>query len=566
ASKWISTFAPSKADSKSVVDFLTSNGFSITAVPASREYVVFRGTADQFDATFGAGIHVYAHGGTSLLAPSKVPTLPASVAGMVSGLSLDQARLLTHPDNVKQGELPDQAQPQTFSRQVAPLALVTTPCSGYYGQHTVTVPAAYGKTQYPTYNCGYTPAQMRSAYGISGLPHSQNGAGQTVAIIDAYASPTIVSDVNTYSAALGEPGLTSATYQQIVPSPSEFADQEACQEPSGWQPEQTLDIESVHALAPGAKILYVGGYNCGGGLDVAMSKILDNNLSNIVSNSYGDLGEDVGSDVIAGETNLYLQAAGEGIGLYFSSGDNGDETPNGLAAQPDFPASSPWVTSVGGTSLGIDQHGKIAMETGWGDTLDKIVADPTAPGGLGYIAPLPGAIFGGGAGGGRSTVFAQPSYQHGVVPSSLAHGMRVSPDIAALADPYTGFLIGISPINDDTALTTDPFENDTYGGTSLASPMTAAMIALVQQATHSKIGFANPTLYAIDRVLPSAFRDVKPQNPPAALAYTGAVSGNSYLLTLDRDTSLATAVKYDDVTGIGGVSFSLLTLLGQGTH
>jgi subtilase family serine protease len=566
ASQWISAFAPSKADSDALVDFLTSNGFTITAVPASREYVVFRGTADQFDATFGAGIHRYAHGGTSLLAPSKVPTLPASVAGMVSGLSLDQARLLTHPDNVKQGELPDQAQPQTFSRQIAPQALVTTPCSNYYGEHLVTVPAAYGKTQYPTYNCGYTPAQMRSAYGISALPASQNGAGQTVAIIDAYASPTIVSDVNTYSAALGEPGLTSATYQQIVPTPDQFSDQEACQEPSGWQPEQTLDVESVHALAPGAKILYVGGYNCGGGLDVAMSKILDGNLANIVSNSYGDLGEDVGADVIAGETNLYLQAAGEGIGLYFSSGDSGDETPNGLPAQPDFPASSPWVTAVGGTSLGIDQHGKIAMETGWGDTLDKIIADPTAPGGLGYSAPLPGTIFGGGAGGGRSTVFAQPWYQRGVVPSSLAHGKRVSPDIAALADPYTGFLIGISPINDDTALTTDPFENDTYGGTSLASPMTAAMIALVQQATHSRIGFANPTLYAVDRVLPSAFRDVKPQNPPAALAYTGRISGNSYLLTLDRDTSLKTAVKYDDVTGIGGVSFSLLTLVGQGRH
>ncbi|MEO6534167.1 MAG: S53 family peptidase [Pseudolysinimonas sp.] len=564
AAQWISRFAPSKADSNDLVSFLTSNGFTISAVPASREYVVFRGTADQFDATFGASIHRYAHGGTSLLAPSKVPTLPASIAGKVQGLSLDQARLLTHPDSIKQGDLPDQAEPQNLGRQAQAAPLVNAQCSSYYGQNKVTVPVAYGKTQYPTYLCGYTPAQLRSAYGISGIP--QNGAGQTVAIIDAYASPSIVADVNAYSAALGEPGLTAATYQQIVPTPDQFVDKEACQEPSGWQGEQTLDVESVHGLAPGAKILYVGGFNCGGGLDVAMSKVLDGNLSNIVSNSYGDLGEDVPADVIAGETNLYLQAAGEGIGLYFSSGDNGDETPNGLAAQPDFPASSPWVTAVGGTSLGVDQHGKIAMETGWGDTLDKIVADPTSPTGLGYNAPLPGAIFGGGAGGGRSTVFDEPWYQRNVVPAALAQGKRVSPDIAALADPYTGFLIGISPINDDDALTTDPFENETYGGTSLASPLTAAMIALVQQATHSKIGFANPTLYAMDRVIPAAFRDVKPQNPPAALAYTGRVSGNSYLVTLDRDTSLATAVKYDDVTGIGGVSFSLLTLLGQGRH
>ncbi|MEP6842064.1 MAG: S8 family serine peptidase, partial [Pseudolysinimonas sp.] len=314
-----------------------------------------------------------------------------------------------------------------------------------------------------------------------------------------------------------------------------------------------------------AKILYVGGFNCGGGLDVAMSKILDGNLANIVSNSYGNLGEDVGADVIAGETNLQLQAAGEGIGLYFSSGDSGDETPNGLTPQPDFPASSPWVTAVGGTSLGIDKNGKIAMETGWGDTLDKIVVDPTDSTKTVYSAPLPGTIFGGGAGGGRSNVFAQPSYQRFAVPSALAQGNRVVPDIAALADPYTGFLIGITPINDDLSHA-GPYENETYGGTSLASPLTAAMIALVQQSTHSTIGFANPTLYAIDRVLPWSFRDVKPPSSPLALAYTSKNSGNSYLITLNTDTSLTTAVKYDDVTGIGGVSFSLLALLGQGRH
>jgi subtilase family serine protease len=567
AAQWISRFAPTKADSDATVDFLTSNGFTITAVPASREYVIFRGTADQFDATFGAGIHRYAHGGTSLLAPSQVPTLPASIGSKVSGLSLDQARLLTHPDSVKQGDIPGEPDIKTFGRQTAAAPLINAPCSTYYGQKTATVPAAYdGKTVYPTFICGYTPAQLRSAYGISGLPKSTNGAGQTVAIIDAYASPTIVSDVNTYSAALGEPGLTSATYQQIVPNKSEFSDQEACQEPSGWQSEQTLDVESVHGLAPGAKILYVGGYNCGGGLDVAMSKILDGNLSNIVSNSYGNQGEDVGADVIAGETNLYLQAAGEGIGLYFSSGDSGDETPNGLTPQPDFPASSPWVTAVGGTSLGVDNNGKIVAETGWGDQLDKIVADPTKPTGLSYKDPLPGSVYGGGAGGGRSTVLAQPSYQRGVVPSALAQGMRVVPDIAALADPYTGFLIGISPINDDSALTTDAFQNQTFGGTSLASPLTAAQIALVQQTTHSRIGFANPTLYAIDRILPASYRDVKPSSGQLALAYTGAVSGNSYLVSLDLDTSLKTAVKYDDVTGIGGVSFTLLSLVGQGRH
>lgn len=566
--QWISRFSPTKADSDAVVAFLTGAGLTISAVPASRQYVVFRGTAAQLDAAFGTSLHSYSHAGSTLVAPSTVPSLPASLGTKVSALGLDQSRSLTRPDSIKQGDIPsDSTGVQTFGRQAAAAPVITTPCSNYIGEHIVTVPAAYnGQTKYSTYNCGYTPAQLRSAYGISALPKSQNGAGQTVAIIDAYASPTIVSDVNAYSAALGEPGLAAGQYQQIVPTPAQFVDQDACGLPSGWQGEQTLDVEAVHALAPGAKVLYVGGFNCGGGLDVAMSKILDGKLANIVSNSYGNIGEDVPADVLAGENNLYIQAAGEGIGLYFSSGDNGDEVASLGDAEPDFAASSPWVTAVGGTSLGIDKKGKISFETGWGDTIDQIVASPTAPGGLAYTEPLPGSRFVGGAGGGASTVFAQPWYQRGIVPASLAKGQRVSPDIAALADPYTGFLIGISPIVDDTTLETGDFENDTYGGTSLASPLVAAQIALVQQATHTTIGFANPTLYALDRVLPSAFRDVVPQNPPQAVVYTSATSGNTYLVTLDRDTTLTTAPKYDNVTGIGGVSFQLLTYLGQGRH
>ena len=216
----------------------------------------------------------------------------------------------------------------------------------------------------------------------------------------------------------------------------------------------------------------------------------------LVSNSYGDVGENVPLSSIRGQENLHIQAAGEGIGLYFSSGDNGDESASLGSAQPDFPASSPWVTSVGGTSLGIDKTGQKSFETGWGDVLDQIVSSPR---GNVYAAALPGNLDGGGAGGGQSTLFDQPAYQKGVVPASLAGGKRVSPDLAALADPYTGFSIGIRPITDDTTLAAGEFVNETYGGTSLASPITAALSALVQQSTNTRLGFANPTLYATYR-------------------------------------------------------------------
>ncbi|MGU3409956.1 protease pro-enzyme activation domain-containing protein [Microbacterium sp. M1A1_1b] len=552
---WIAAYAPTKADVDQVTGFLRAQGLSITAVPASHEYVVFRGPASVVNSVLGTTLHSYRHAQQTLVAPSTAPSLPASIAGLVSGVSVDQGRLLTHPELVEQGQTPATSTPaRTLQQQATAPTGINAKCSAYAGEHTATVPSAYGKTVVPTFACGYVPSQIRSAYGVDTLAkQGVSGQGQTVAIIDAYASPTIIHDTNTYSQQHGEPGLTSATFQQRIPSPSQFTDQVLCQQPSGWQGEETLDVQSVHAVAPSAKILYVGGTNCGGGLDVAMSKILDQGLASIVSNSYGDVGENVPLSSIRGQENLHIQAAGEGIGLYFSSGDHGDESAALGSAQPDFPASSPWVTSVGGTSLGIDKTGKKSFETGWGDVLDQIVSSPR---GNVYAAALPGNLDGGGAGGGQSTLFDQPAYQKGVVPASLAGGKRVSPDLAALADPYTGFSIGIRPITDDTTLAAGEFVNETYGGTSLASPLTAALSALVQQSTNTRLGFANPTLYATYKTTPSAFSDVTSPKSPIALAYTSATSGKDFLVTLDHDTSLTTAKGYDDVTGLGAVSFT----------
>ncbi|QDZ16149.1 S53 family peptidase [Humibacter ginsenosidimutans] len=565
--QWISRFSPTKQTYNSVVSYLKAQGLTITGTPASRQYVVFRGSAAQLGDTFGTSLHTYDHEGHQLVAPASTPSLPSSVGTSVSAVSLDQSRTLTKPDSIQQGDIPSTSSPSTPQRQMRAAATptVNAPCSTYWAQNSATVPAAYGKTSYPTNICGYVPKQLRSAYNLDTWSRvGINGSGQTVAIIDAYASPSILADVNQYSAQNGEPTMTGGQYSQIVPKPSQFADTALCQEPSGWQGEQTLDVEAVHAVAPKAKVLYVGGFDCGGGLDIAMSTILDNKLANIVSNSYGDVGEDVPSDVIAGEQNIHLQAAAEGIGLYFSSGDNGDEAASLGYASPDFPASSPYVTAVGGTSIGIAKNGSLSMEVGWGVQADVITKDDS--GNLSYTDPLPGSLFAGGAGGGVSAVNAQPAYQRGIVPNSLAKGKRVSPDLAALADPYTGFEIGIQPIVDDDTLATGSYVNETYGGTSLASPLTAAQIALAQQLTHTTIGFANPTLYGLYRVAPSSFRDVKPPSSEVAVAYTSATSGRSFLMTLNHDTSLNVTKGYDDVTGLGALSFDLAHQVAQGRH
>jgi subtilase family serine protease len=553
--QWINRFSPPAGEYNRLVAFLKHGGFTITGTPDSRLFVVFRGTTDQMDKLFGTSMHTYSVDGKRLAAPSTAPQLPADIASTVTGMELDQGRLLTHPDSATPSSGGSGTSGSATSQATPNTAPSTAQCSDYYGQHTATLPAASGQTVFNTAICGYVPSQLRSAYDVpssgspalaaSGRGTGLDGAGQTVAIIDAYASPTILQDVNTYSGRRGEPALTA--FSQI--KPGTFYDQELCGFPSGWQGEQNLDVEAVHGIAPAAGVLYVGGFNCGGGIDVALSKILDNHLATIVSNSYGDVGEAVPPDAIMGQENQHLQAVAEGIGLYYSSGDYGDEAASLGTPQPDYEASSPWVTSVGGTSTGIDRNGTVAAETGWGSHRDQVTGGT-------YATPLPGAFLFG-AGGGRSTVFAQPDYQRGVVPTSLARGMRVSPDIAADADPYTGMLIGLRPITNDTTLATGPYVEEAIGGTSLASPLVAAQMALVQQLTGTTLGFANPAVYALHRAVPSVPRDVS-TTAALRLAFTSQVSGNTYLVTGNRDTSLVTRPGYDDVTGLGAIDFEFL--------
>jgi subtilase family serine protease len=289
-------------------------------------------------------------------------------------------------------------------------------------------------------------------------------------------------------------------------------------------------------MAPGANIYYLGAKNCDTGIDVALNYAVQHHVADMVSNSYGNLGEDIPASEIAKEHGIFVQAAAEGIGMYFSSGDSGDEAAGTGFQQPDYPASDTMVTAVGGTSLAIGAAGNRQFATGWGTDLDEVNADDD-----GYQQPLPGA-FRFGAGGGTSTIFAQPDYQQGVVPASLSHryggqAMRVVPDVAAIADPYTGFLIG---------LTLDgKYQTLAIGGTSLASPVFTGIQALASQGRSAPIGFANPLLYSLAGS--PAYHDVTPTRVPKGVTNpTG-----SYLVTLGRDSSLRTSYGYDNVTGNG---------------
>ncbi|MGC8633985.1 MAG: S53 family peptidase [Candidatus Limnocylindrales bacterium] len=571
-------FAPSQASVNAVTSWLRSQGFTVDYTPLNNHYVAAEGTLAQAAAAFGTSFGEYAVQGQLLQAPTTALSIPASLSGIVdSVVGLDDSMSLIHPDHVVDTNAPP------------PAAFVNAPpCSTYYGQYTTgssqssgyqaakdgtSIPKAYGVYQ-PWVVCGYTPDQIRDAYGFgnSGL----DGSDVTVAIIDAYASPTIVSDANTYFNAIhgyGKNWFSSADNFMQVVAPGTYRHPESrAQDPQGWSGEETLDVEAVHGMAPGAKIVYVGAPNNYQDLDAAMNHVVDRHLADIVTNSYGFSGEAIPRGYIKPLEDTLIQAAAEGIGVYFSSGDNGDETGglSGVTPTPDWPASSPWVTAVGGTSLAIGQGNIYSGEVAWETTNAKLVNGAWSPA---VTAASPGTwLYGGG--GGISHIFAQPWYQTSAILGSLSTGMRVVPDVAAIADPQTGMLIGqtqtfpagSTPPSGAVCQPNNPlvcYSTYRIGGTSLASPIFAGISALVDQARLAKnepvLGFANPALYAAYAANASAFNDIAHSTTPVAQVranYKNSVNATNgysyYLRTTDFDGLYIHATTgYDDETGLG---------------
>jgi subtilase family serine protease len=445
-------------------------------------------------------------------------------------IGVDDSADLVHPDRVGTDA------PPSVGFRNAP------PCSAFWGEKIATTLPSYKGAKQPYAPCGATPAQLRGAYGVDGSGY--DGSGQTVAVIDAYASPTIAQDVNEYSSRHGLPTLKGGQLDQVV-SPGTYHHPESKkQDPQGWYGEQTLDIEAVHTMAPAAKIVYVGSPNNYRDLDAIMNTVVDKHLAQIVTNSYGYPGEFLPTGFIKPHNDTYMQAAIEGIGLYFSSGDSGDEVANLGVASTDWPASSPWVTAVGGTSLGVTAANGYAGETGWGTQRAALAGTSWGPTSFLY-----------GGGGGTSRLFAEPVYQQGVVPASLATRWgpadRVVPDVAMDGDPGTGMLVG------QTQTFSDGVSYDEYriGGTSLSSPLFAGVMALADQAAGTPHGFANPALYAAPA---AAFHDIAGNPLSAGIVRVDYVNGenaadgtSTTLRTLNDTGTIKVRPGYDDVTGRG---------------
>lgn len=302
----------------------------------------------------------------------------------------------------------------------------------------------------------YLPSTIYKAYNYS-LADSKNiyGNGSTIVIIDAYGDPSLRYDLAVFDNLSGLPPV----YIKI-----DYLNKTPLQYNRSWALETAMDVEWAHASAPGARIILVVSQNAGNGLEDAVSYAVSNDLGNVISLSWGaaetSLVAQVGLSGIYTLADVYTQAYQKGITVLAASGDNGayDSTAS-LAVN--FPASDPYVTGVGGTSL--FKYQSRFEENGWGGTTTS-------------------GTFG--SGGGYSSVFSTQQWESA---PGFTGGLRGVPDVSAIADKYTGVLV--------------VYGGNAYqaGGTSLSTPIWGGVIARLDQYAGHPLGFANPLLYQIAR-------------------------------------------------------------------
>lgn len=559
-------FGTTKAQIAAVRAWLSGAG--LTVVGATEHAITVKGTNAAVTKAFGTSIHEYRVSGRTQHAPARDVVVPASVSSAVLGVTGLSSM------GVERAE-PDSAPVAgTIGKSAAKpadgLPTVST-CSDYWGQKQATgAPAGY-RPVVPFDQCSFVPSQLRKAYGISGT--GLTGKGVKVAIVDAYGSPTMLADANQYSRNHGDKPFAAGQYTEVM-DPGQWTDQDVC---GDWGSEESLDVDMVHGLAPDADVVYVGANSCNDpDLLGALSTIVDKHLADVVTDSWGEVMHttdqgDMDPAQIAAYEAVFEQGAAEGIGFNFSSGDCGDDSPAAAStgvncqadtsrAQDQYPSSDPWVTSVGGTALGLaDKNGSYGFETDMGTLRSALSADGQS------WTPFPGTFYFGG-GGGTSEDFAQPWYQKVTVPGSLSHTLmtgapsktaqRVTPDVAMNGDLYTSVLVG---------QTVDGvYSEGGYGGTSVASPEFAAVQADAIQAQHHAIGFANPEIYL--RSALGGFRDVVDQQarsgkgPLSNVADFGVINGALAvrLVAFGQDTSLNAVRGYDNATGVGSPTAAYL--------
>ena len=320
-------------------------------------------------------------------------------------------------------------------------------------------------------NC-YTPRDLRLAYGVESLyQQGYTGKGQTIVDIVSYGSPTIQQDLDTFSQQFHLPTTTVQVLSPLGTVPFNPNNKEM----ASWAAETELDVEIMHAIAPGANIIVMTSPVDETEGTIGLPEFMQleqfavaHHLGQIFSQSYVasevTLSDSAGQQLVQKYTAFYKQiTTQQGYTIVSGSGDNGATDWANLAATQlsskatvNFPADVPWVTAVGGTTL--LHSANTFTENAWS-----------------------------GSGGGTSTFFAEPDFQKSMPTAiqSLLNGHRGIPDIAGDANPSTAMTDYIGG------------QWTQIGGTSASTPLMAGIIAVANQMAGHPLGFINPGIYKI---------------------------------------------------------------------
>jgi subtilase family serine protease len=472
-------FGATAHEAASVESWLKSAGFTGVSADSGRDYVAGTASVSTIDTALSTQLRYYRRtagidaGGYRLRANDRPVSMPKSVAASVLGVTG-----LENAAPVKTYATPEVS--------VAPAARAGKPisfaCSSWYAQHYARrLPGQDGTTSFPTIVCGYSADQLRAAYGYN---RHNIGKGVTIALVEIGLTPDMFQTLRDYARVNRIQSPSASRYAELS-----LGRGSACGDV--FNVEEQLDVESSYDMAPLANQIVVGGDSCDNGFyglqglfdaDTAiLNGVGGHPLAQIASNSWEGNDESQPLNLVNIEHAYLLRAAAEGVSMLFSAGDS-----SGVIT----PASDPYATAVGGTTLGIGRKDPRLFETGWSTGVSFDVNNRWIP---------QGEAFAGG--GGASLLWAQPGYQRGVVPSSLAKApgsrpglVRALPDISADGDPSTGMGVGL--LSFDSKGDVSGYDDQSVGGTSLAVPLVAGLVADAEQYQRP-FGFLNWGLYRL---------------------------------------------------------------------
>jgi subtilase family serine protease len=546
-------FGLSSNDLAKVTAWLTGQGFTVTAVANGGAFIYFGGTVAQAQTAFGTSIHSLSLNGETHFANVTNISLPSAFAGVVVGVTG------LHDFSPKPRLHTNTAKPQFTSDQT--------------GNHFI------------------TPGDIYTIYNVNPLLNAgTTGAGETIAVtgqVDLYNTGTaavpVYADVIAFRSAAGLSAVNLTTVHAYGYDPGNPICDSCSSGPNdGDLEESTIDVEWSGAMAPAANIVFVNGHYV---LPYAMDWAIDNDLAPIVTTSYGLCEAGWGTTELISLNALFKQASAQGQTVLAAAGDSGatdcDSGPSateGLTV--DFPASSPYVTGMGGTQFNGDAEATGSGSTWaatqyWAGTSGSDVVSSA----LSYIPEAAwndenaaaGYSFGG-SGGGPSAFFGKPVWQVG----TLADGARDVPDIALDADASHDYLLfcvtlpSISSCTNGFRNASGQVDGDNpVGGTSFDSQMFGGMLALIEQKNSPTkgLGNINPTLYALAGSATYYTRG-SVSTPTNGLAFNDVTTGNNEMPCAAGTVNcfnggsigFSTGSGYDLATGWGSVNVSNLAI------